>query len=88
MPNKTIFADVQWWNCTNVTIKCPFCDKLHTHGFGSSYEASQRVPHCGFGTKTSSLEYTFRYTFSKSSDTTTYEIDKVNKRYVADSLKG
>ena len=83
MPHNTVFADVQWWDWTTVTVKCPFCSKLHTHGLGSSYEATQRAPHCGFRKKTSSLEYTFRYPFSKSCDTTTYEIDKVNKRYVA-----
>ena len=83
MPHKTIFADVQWWDWTAVTIKCPFCSKLHTHGLGFSYETTRRAPHCGFGNETSSLEYTFRYPFSKSSNTTAYEIDKVNKRYVA-----
>ena len=31
------WAPVQRWNAHTVSIRCPFCAKNHTHGFGGSY---------------------------------------------------
>ena len=76
------FADVQWWDSSDVHVLCPFCSNIHKHGFGKSYKSTHRVSHCSkrFG----SSSYYFKYPFSSSPpESTAYEIDKVNKRYVA-----
>lgn len=81
MAPRKFFADVQWWDSSNVQIHCPFCGKIHTHGFGQSYDSTHRVSHCYTGSEFHC--YYFKYPFSQNPESTTYEIDKVNKRYVA-----
>ena len=75
------FAHVQWWDSSAVHVLCPFCSKIHRHGFGRSYDSTHRASHCFNGFEPSS--YYFKYPFSSSPESTAYEIDKVNKRYVA-----
>ena len=74
-------ANVQWWDNYNVHILCPFCSKIHRHGFGQSYNRTHRAPHCHPGSEFGS--YYFKYPFSENPESTAYEIDKINKRYVA-----
>ena len=81
MASREFFADVQWWDSSNVQIRCPFCGKIHTHSFGQSYDSNHRVSHCY--TSSEFHSYYFKYPFSQNPESTTYEIDKVNKRYVA-----
>ena len=78
MTFKIFYADVQWWDYSKVCVLCPFCDNIHSHGFGDSYENSRRYSHCS-----TVGSYTFKYPFSKSPEWAAYEIDKANKRYVA-----
>jgi hypothetical protein len=84
MPLRKIFADVKWWDECLVTLSCPVCDRLHTHGFGISYDNTSRSAHCAHSHETPRLTYDFRYPFSQDSGSTAYEIDKPkNKRYVS-----
>ena len=50
-------------------------------GFGQSYDNDHRVSHCSPGL--GFISYYFKYPFSQNPESTAYEIDKVNKRYVA-----
>ena len=81
MAPKKFFADVLWWDNSNVHIQCPFRGKIHRHGLGQSYDSVHRVSHCDTGAALRS--YSFKYPFSQDPEWTAYEIDKVNKRYVA-----
>lgn len=81
MALRKFFADVQWWDSSNVSVLCPFCGNIHNHGFGQSYNSTHRVPHCSNRLGVGS--YCFKYPFSQSPGSTAYEIDKVNKLYVA-----
>ena len=81
MAPKEFFADVQWWDSSNVHVLCPFCGKIHRHGFGQSYDNNQRVSHCSPGL--GFISYYFKFPFSQNPESTAYEIDKANKRYVA-----
>jgi hypothetical protein len=77
MANQVSYAHVQWWTSRRVHVLCPFCDEVHTHGFGGSYNSLDRGAHC------SSASYQIKYPFSTTDNTTDYEIDKYNARYVA-----
>ncbi|KAL6918544.1 hypothetical protein FSST1_010039 [Fusarium sambucinum] len=40
-------ANVVWWNSSLMYVRCPYCDKIHRHGFGGDYHVSHyRVSHC------------------------------------------
>ena len=81
MAPRKFFAEVQWWDSSDVHVQCPFCSKIHRHGFQQSYDSIHRVSHCDTGAK--SRTYSFKYPFSENPESTAYEIDKVSQRYVA-----
>ena len=81
MSLKTFYAPVQWWDSSGVSVLCPFCDRIHNHGFGQNYGSNHRLSHC-YIDPGSFDSYYFRYPFSLSPETTAYEIDKANRRYV------
>ncbi|KAL8918576.1 MAG: hypothetical protein Q9172_005366 [Xanthocarpia lactea] len=82
--NVTIpLAPVQRWNAGTVYLQCPFCSKIHTHGFGASYTTISRVAHCNHSSDLSFPSYRFAYPFSGQDGTTAYEIDKVTGFFVA-----
>ena len=81
MALRKFSADVLWWDISNVHVQCPFCGKIHRHGFGESYGNVHRLSHCETGIDFRS--YSFKYPFSQTPEWTAYEIDKANKRYVA-----
>jgi hypothetical protein len=82
--NSTIaLAPVQRWNAHTVSIRCPFCTKIHTHGFGDSYDSIFRAPHCSHNSSLSFPSYRFAYPFSTCEGSVAYEIDKTNGYFVA-----
>jgi len=83
MADKTFVAKVHWWDSWTVHVQCPFCTKIHRHGFGESYDSVHRVAYCDSSPQLSHPSYQFKYQFSQVLETTAYEIDKANKRYVA-----
>lgn len=84
-PHKRIpWASVQRWNARVVSVHCPYCANIHTHGFGGSYSSGERACHCSNISSSSHPPYRFRYPFSTSDNTTVaYEIDKDLGFYVA-----
>lgn len=76
-------ASVQRWNANIVSIACPFCQKIQTHGFGGSYTSIVRASHCKSSSLLSYPSYQFHYPFSTSNKSVSYEIDKVGGCYVA-----
>lgn len=83
MVDKEFFAHVQWWDSWTVDVKCPFCLKIHKHGFGGSYESVYRVAHCDSSPPLAFPSYQLKFPFSQALETTAYKIDKASKRYVA-----
>ncbi|KAI4285965.1 MAG: hypothetical protein L6R38_000258 [Xanthoria sp. 2 TBL-2021] len=80
VPSKFI-ADVQWWDEKDVYVLCPFCENVHHHSFRQSYTSNDRSSHCFDRLRPS--RYCLRYPFSQEPESSAYEIDKENKRYVA-----
>jgi hypothetical protein len=80
-------ALVQRWYAHTVYVQCPFCTKIHTHGFGGSYTSISRAPHCNYDTSVSLPSYRFAYPFSVEESTVAYEIDKSAGFFVALSVK-
>lgn len=76
-------APVQRWNAQTVWVQCPFCTKIHTHGFGGSYGCIMRAPHCNHNSALSYPSYRFEYPFSTLRGTVAYEIDTSAGCYVA-----
>ena len=76
-------ALVQRWNARTVQVRCPYCTKIHNHGFSGNYFNNQRVPHCGNKSIIHYPSYIFRYPFSATDNTTAYEIDKISGFYVS-----
>ncbi|KAK3070784.1 hypothetical protein LTR53_009845 [Teratosphaeriaceae sp. CCFEE 6253] len=83
----TPWAPVLRWNADFVYIRCPFCEKVHTHGIGDDYSNSLRNPHCGTTSSRSYPLYRFRYPFSETNNTAAYEIEKSRGFYVAVEAK-
>jgi hypothetical protein len=81
--SKIPLARVQRWNAQIVYVQCPFCTKIHTHGFGDGYSRSTRAAHCNYHPSLSFPPYRFDYPFSKREGVVGYEIDKSNGFYVA-----
>src|SRR5690242_20517611 len=75
-------APVQRWNAQTVSVQCPFCTNIHTHGW-STYSCIMRAPHCDNHPATSYPSYRFVYPFSTHEGTVAYEIDKSAGCYVA-----
>lgn len=71
------YAPVQWWTSRHVHVLCPFCNEIHIHGFGGSYDSIQRGARC------CPASYQLRYPFSVKEKVANYHIDKYNGRYVA-----
>jgi hypothetical protein len=68
-------------------VQCPYCTKIHCHGFGQSYSCISRLPHCGHEQATRYPSYHFSYPFSTTEGTVAYEIDKYAGFYVAFEAK-
>ena len=83
MADKAFFAKVQWWDARIVHVRCPFCTKIHKHNFGESYDNVDRVAHCDSNCQLPYSSYQLKYPFSQVFETTSYEIDKERKKYVA-----
>lgn len=51
-PIAVVIAITQSRHTRHVVVRCPFCDKPHTHGlpYGDDLPA-HRVAHCGVGTR-------------------------------------
>lgn len=82
--DRTIpWAPVQRWNACTVSVQCPFCTKIHTHGFGDSYDSIIRAAHCDHGSSLSFPSYRFAYPFSTREGTVAYEIEKSVGCFVA-----
>ena len=83
MADKAFFAKVQWWDSWIVHVLCPFCIKIHTHGFGGGYDSVHRRSHCRSSPQLSLPSYQFKYPFSQVPEMIAHEIDKASERYVA-----
>lgn len=77
-------APVLRWNARHVDLKCPYCEKIHHHGF-SGYSHNRRVPHCSYGVDRVCVlpSYRFEFPYSTDSGAVGYEIDKDSGYYVA-----
>ena len=80
-------APVQRWNFCGVSIQCPLCTKIHTHGFGGGYDSVFGAPHCDHDLSPSLPSYRFAYPFSTREGSVAYEIDKTNGYFVASGVK-
>ena len=66
-------AEVMFWNCTSMYIRCHYCNEIHRHGFNRQYHyRERRVPHCGH-----KGSYSISFPLDGS-----YEIDKERVFYV------
>lgn len=66
--------EVQYWNATQVCVKCPYCEKLHHYGLRLP---GKRRSHCRSGGN-----YEFVLPIDKELDLVGYEIDKRRARFV------
>lgn len=74
-------APVQFWNNTDVYVRCPYCEKTHHHGFDGNYlHKHYRVPHCGH---VSEGNYQFRFPLNDGTANLSYDIDKQRILFVA-----
>ncbi|EWY81635.1 hypothetical protein FOYG_15860 [Fusarium oxysporum NRRL 32931] len=70
-------APVQWWNQKLVHILCPYCDKIHQHGFtGYDVDQQPRVARCSYRL---SGDRTYRFNFPSNG----FEIDRNNLYFVS-----
>ncbi|KAL9617356.1 MAG: hypothetical protein Q9160_007844 [Pyrenula sp. 1 TL-2023] len=85
MAERSIFADALWWDSRNVHVRCPCCSKIHRHSFSGDYDLgkSRRTAHCDIRTLSVGFYYSFNFPFSGEYGAAAYEIDKINKRYIA-----
>ncbi|KAI6306644.1 hypothetical protein MCOR30_011750 [Pyricularia oryzae] len=71
-------AKVVWWDVSDTYVRCPYCDKIHCHGFQAPrYSTRQyRVSHCG------GPSYNLQFPLADSGDESWYEIDKKRVMFV------
>jgi hypothetical protein len=77
-------AMVQWWNSSNVYVKCPFCSHIHRHGFTTNYSPQQqllRVSHC-FNEDLGQRRYRMVFPFSEATGESNYEINRDRDLFV------
>jgi hypothetical protein len=62
-------------------VRCPYCEKIHHHGFTGDYMSSHRcVPHCN---QAHSGNYEIQFPFSGAVGDVGYEIDKERALFIA-----
>lgn len=71
-------AKFVWWDVSDTYVRCPYCDKIHFHGFQAPrYSTRQyRVSHCG------GPSYNLQFPLADSGDESWYEIDKKRVMFV------
>ncbi|RHZ44343.1 uncharacterized protein CDV56_102237 [Aspergillus thermomutatus] len=74
---RIIDIDVLHWNASSVYVRCPFCERVHRHGF-VDYEPGLRFSHCG----NRASSYRFYFPIDQQTGEVAYEIDKRNARFV------
>lgn len=72
-------AKVVWWDATSVYVRCPYCDKIHRHGFQNYSAKQRRLSHC----QPLGREYEFSFPFNHETGHVWYEIDKARALLVA-----
>lgn len=82
--NVTPLAMVQWWSSTSVYVTCPFCKRIHSHGFDGDYSpwGKLRVSHC-YNEDFGSQEYRMTFPFSEATGEASYEINRDRRLFVA-----
>lgn len=74
-------APVQFWDNSNVYVRCPYCEKIHHHGFNGNYlDKHCRAPHCGH---VGEGHYQFRFPLNDGTANLSYDIDKQRILFVA-----
>jgi hypothetical protein len=71
-------AMVQWWNSSNVYVKCPFCSHIHYYRFTNNYSPQhqqQRISHC-FNENLGQRRYCMVFPFPKATGESNYEINR------------
>jgi Ankyrin repeats (3 copies) len=79
MAENVLAADVLWWNDRIVRVRCPFCDKCHTHGHGSESRYGSddtRMAHCPPLLSLSSHTYRLCFPFDAETEAVAFEINK------------
>ncbi|KAB5536699.1 DYW family of nucleic acid deaminases-domain-containing protein [Coniochaeta sp. 2T2.1] len=80
---KPIQAKVEWWDCSSVYVRCPSCERIHSHTF-SGYDTTlhQRVSHCDMP-DVGRCEYEMQFPFLRVSEDIGYDIDKQRALFVS-----
>ncbi|KLU87926.1 hypothetical protein MAPG_06916 [Magnaporthiopsis poae ATCC 64411] len=76
-------ADVVWWNARDIYIQCPYCIRIHRHGFPAGHDFASKVyraSHC-FNPKYTT-NYYLHFPFVANGGDAFYEIDKERALYV------
>ncbi|KAF3768505.1 hypothetical protein M406DRAFT_250626 [Cryphonectria parasitica EP155] len=78
-------AKVEWWNKSDVFVRCPNCEEIHLHHFNRLYETPlQRRSHCVIpGRENDSCDYRIIFPFDEVSGHAGYEIDKQRAIFVS-----
>ncbi|KAF2174587.1 hypothetical protein K469DRAFT_707080 [Zopfia rhizophila CBS 207.26] len=69
-------ARILWWNASQLHVQCPFCGKVHRHGFNGHYGTQTRVPHCASMSEHSDWRYEISFPFDETTGDAWYSIDK------------
>ncbi|KAJ4397444.1 hypothetical protein N0V93_001672 [Gnomoniopsis smithogilvyi] len=79
---RTRKAKVTWWNSSSLTVRCPFCDCIHSHGF-TSYEVARgrRLGHCEVLDRFQRYEFVFP--FNEATQQAWFAIDRKRALFVA-----
>ena len=73
-------AFVRFWDGTSVYVRCPYCEKIHCHGFDGKYGGNHtRVSHCNADEES----YEYRFPDCDTTGFPSYEIDKERVLFVA-----
>jgi len=82
-------APVLEWDSKQVRTRCPYCSRIHTHGFGKKPLIGQsRAIHCHLDGYYGLLQYRLLYPFEEEArGYYLYEIDKDRKKFVVVDLE-
>ncbi|OAR02376.1 hypothetical protein LLEC1_02597 [Akanthomyces lecanii] len=72
-------AEVLWWDTREVHVFCPWCSKIHRHGYSGEYRGQLWSSHCS---PSQSRTSTYKVHFLVDLPHIGYEIDKQNLRFV------
>ncbi len=72
-------AEVLWWDTREVHVSCPWCSKIHRHGYSGDYQGQLWLSNCN---PSQSRGSTYKVHFPVDLPHIGYEIDKLNVRFI------